>query len=245
MAQKTFHVHRYDPEVDDDPDFESHEVAVSESTSVLDGLFNIQEAGENLSFRFSCRQGVCGSCSMEINGRAGLACQTPVSDLSGDEVMVRPMYNLPVIKDLVVDMDDFFDSFREIDPSFEAAELDENADPAVVSPDSRERRIIEPRTDCVGCGACFSGCSVAGDDYLGPAALNKALTLIEDSREAKTEERLERLMASDGVWGCHTQAECTDVCPMGIPISEGIQYLKREAVKHGVKDRLFPKSHSD
>lgn len=246
MAQKTFHVHRYDPASGDDPAFESFDVSVSDSTSVLDGLFRVQEEmGENLSFRFSCRQGVCGSCCMEINGKARLACQTPIRDLSSDEVTVRPLYNLPVIKDLVVDMDAFFEAYREIDPSFEAVDHDGDTDPAVVPPDSRERQIIEPRTDCVGCGACFSGCSVAGDNYLGPAALNKALTLIEDSREAKTEERLKRIMESDGVWGCHTQGNCTDVCPKGIPLSEGIQYLKREAVKHGIKDRLFANTTAD
>lgn len=239
MSERTFRVHRYDPEVDDEPEFESYEVSVSNSTSVLDGLFRIQEGGENLSFRFSCRQGVCGSCSMEIDGKARLACQTPVSELNDGPIQVRPMYNLPVIKDLVVDMDPFFDSYEEASITFESEDLDETSDPAVVPPDSRERDIIDPRTDCVGCGACYSGCSVAGDTYLGPAAINRALTLIEDSRDDLTEERLERLMESDGVWNCHTQANCTDVCPKDIPISEGIQYLKRKAVKHGIKQKLF------
>ena len=246
MVDKEFRVHRYDPVTDKDPEFESFGVDVSDSTSVLDGLFQIQEdQGENLSFRFSCRQGVCGSCCMEINGEARLACQTPVRTLSDGKVIVRPLYNLPVVNDLVVDMDEFFDSFREIDPSFEADSLDEDSDLAVVPPESKERQIIEPRTDCVGCGACYSGCSVAGENYLGPAALNKALTLIKDSRESKTEERLERLMESDGVWGCHTQGKCTDVCPKDIPISEGIQHMKREAVKHGLKDRLRSEATSD
>ncbi|MFB6131081.1 MAG: succinate dehydrogenase/fumarate reductase iron-sulfur subunit [Salinigranum sp.] len=240
MSESEFTVHRYDPAADERPRFESYAVPTSESTSVLDGLFHIQESlGENLSFRFSCRQGVCGSCCMEINGKARLACQTPVSDLDdSDHVVVRPMYNLPLVKDLVVDMDEFFDSFRAIGPSFEADDFDEESDPAVIPPDSRERQLIDPRTDCVGCGACYSGCSVAGDSYLGPAALNRALTLIEDSRESTGEARLARIMESDGVWGCHTQGNCTNVCPKGIPISEGIQYLKREAVKHGLKRRL-------
>lgn len=239
MSQRRFIVHRYDPKTDTEPQFESYNVPISRSTSVLDGLFYIQETiGENLSMRFSCRQGVCGSCCMEINGKARLACQTPVADLDDGEITVRPLYNLPVIKDLVVDMDPFFESFKEIDPSFEA-DLNENNDPAIVQPDSKEREIIDPRTDCVGCGACYSGCSVAGDTYLGPAAINKALTLLKDSRETKTDERLGRLTETDGVWGCHTQGECSDVCPKGIPVSEGIQLLKREAVKRGIKQRLF------
>lgn len=241
MPQREYQVHRYDPETDESPEFESYQVPVSESTSVLDGLFHIQEnSGENLSFRFSCRQGVCGSCSMEINGAPRLACQTPVSDLEDEVIRVRPMYNLPVIKDLIVDMEPFFDSYRGASIGFESEDLDEESDPAVIPPDSREREIIDPRTDCVGCGACFSGCSVAGDTYLGPAAINRALTLIEDSRDDMNEERLERLMESDGVWGCHTQGNCSDVCPKDIPVSKGIQYLKREAVKHGVKRKLFP-----
>ena len=239
MTQRTFTVHRYDPEVDDEPRFESYEVPVSDSTSVLDGLFHIQETvGENLSMRFSCRQGVCGSCCMEINGQARLACQTPVSNLARSEITVRPLYNLPVIKDLVVDMDSFFENFAEIGLSFES-DRDESDPPAVIEPNSKERKVIDPRTDCVGCGACYSGCSVAGENYLGPAAINKALTLLKDSRETKTEKRLERLSESDGVWGCHVQGECTDACPKDIPVSEGIQLLKRDAVKRGIKQRLF------
>lgn len=240
MTDREFTVHRYNPETDAQPRFESYTVPVSESTSVLDGLFHIQESvGENLSMRFSCRQGVCGSCCMEINGEPRLACQTPVSEIDDEEITVRPQYNLPVIKDLVVDMDPFFESIVEIDPSFEAEELDEESETAVIPPDSSEREVIDPRTDCVGCGACYSACSVAGESYLGPAAINKALTLISDSRESKTEERLDRLSEAEGVWGCHVQGECSNVCPKDIPISEGIQMLKREAVKQGIKQRLF------
>lgn len=243
MEERTFHVHRYDPDVDEEAEFEPYAVPVSESTSVLDGLFTIQESqGETLAFRFSCRQGVCGSCGMEINGRARLACQTPVSELDDGRIRVRPLYNLPVIKDLVVDMDPFFESYKDALVQFESDDRDETSEPAVLAPDSEEREIIDPRTDCVGCGACYSGCSVAGDTYLGPAAINRALALIEDSRDDRSEERLERLMESDGVWGCHTQGNCTDVCPKDIPISEGIQHLKRQAVKHGLKRRLFPRT---
>ncbi|WP_265110825.1 succinate dehydrogenase/fumarate reductase iron-sulfur subunit [Halosolutus halophilus] len=241
MNEREFTVHRYDPKVDTEPRFESYDVPISASTSVLDGLFHIQETlGENLSMRFSCRQGVCGSCCMEINGKARLACQTPVTGLNDRKVTVRPLYNLPVIKDLVVDMDPFFESFEAIDPSFVAEGLDENSDPAVIPPDSREREVIEPRTDCVGCGACYSSCSVAGDTYLGPAAINKALTLLKDSREMKTDERFERLSETDGVQGCHVQGECSNTCPKDIPVSEGIQLLKRDAIKRGIKQRLFP-----
>lgn len=246
MSRSEFTVHRYDPATDDRPRFESYDVPTSDSTSVLDGLFHIQETvGENLSFRFSCRQGVCGSCCMEINGEARLACQTPVQDLGeSDHVTVRPMYNLPLVKDLVVDMDDFFEAFLAIEPSFESETLDADSDPATIAPDSRERDLVDPRTDCVGCGACFSGCSVAGETYLGPAAINKALTLIEDSRDSKGAERLARLMESDGVWGCHTQGNCTNVCPKDIPVSEGIQHLKRRAVTYGLK-RRFSRPGSD
>lgn len=244
MTTSDVTVHRYDPEVDDEPTFETHEIQVSQATSVLDTLFRIQEnKNENLSFRFSCRQGVCGSCCMEINGEPRLACQTAVSSLDrSDDIRVRPLYNLPVIKDLIVDMDNFFGKFKEIGPSFSSDTLDETTDPATIKPDSTERERIAPRTDCVGCGACFSGCSVAGENYLGPAAINKALKLIEDSRDDKTVERIERLQDHDGVWSCHTQGNCSNVCPKDIPISEGIQYLKREAIKHGVKDTLFPSS---
>jgi succinate dehydrogenase/fumarate reductase iron-sulfur protein len=151
---------------------------------------------------------------MEINGRARLACQTPVIELDGEEaVTVRPMYNLPVIKDMLVDMEPFFDSYVEIDPAFEAENLDETSDPAIIPPDAPERHTIDPRTDCVGCGACYSGCSIAGGVYLSPAAINKALTLLNDSRDSRGRERLERLAADDGVFGCHTQGNCSRNCP--------------------------------
>jgi succinate dehydrogenase/fumarate reductase iron-sulfur protein len=240
MPEREFQIHRYDPETDDEPEFQSHDVTVGESTSVLDALFRVQEGtDQNLSFRFSCRQGVCGSCCMEIDGKARLACQTPVSNLDSDPVRVRPLYNLPVIKDLVVDMEPFFDNYREALITFESDDLEEDSEPAVIPPNTREREIIDPRTDCVGCGACYSGCSVAGGDYIGPAAINRALTLIKDSRDDLTEERLEKLMDASGVWQCHTQGNCSDVCPKDIPVSEGIQYLKREAVKHGIKQKFF------
>lgn len=245
MTHRTFTVHRFDPEVNETPRFESHDVPVRASTSVLDGLFYIQEElGENLSMRFSCRQGVCGSCAMEINGQAGLACQTPVNDLADGPIRVRPMYNLPVIKDLVVDMEPFFESYKAIKPSFES-DRDSSIDPSVIKPDARERQIIDPRTDCVGCGACYSGCSVAGEDYLGPAALNKALQLIVDSRDTATADRLDRLSEADGVWRCHTQGVCTQNCPKDIPVSEGIQYLKRQVAKYGLKSRVLGVTNSD
>ncbi|MBD0357617.1 MAG: succinate dehydrogenase/fumarate reductase iron-sulfur subunit [Rubrobacter sp.] len=174
-----------------------------EPMMVLDLLLAIQrEHDPSIGFRYSCRVAMCGTCTLRMDGRAILACQTPLEP-GRNEVRLDPLAGLPVVRDLVVDMKPFFEEWARVRPYLEPLEgLDE---PAHLKPDSPERQIIDPSLDCITCGACYSSCGLADHrrDFLGPAALNRAMVLIADSRDAAGPERLEAVTAGDGVDRCH------------------------------------------
>ncbi len=198
-----------------------------ESMMVLDLLLAIQRDHDpSLGFRYSCRVAMCGTCTVRLDGRTVLACQTPV-ELDCDEVRLDPLAGLPVVRDLVVDMKPFFDEWARIKPYLEPVQgLDE---PARIKPDSPERQIISPALDCITCGACYSSCGLADHkrDFLGPAALNRAMVLIADSRDAAGRERLETVSAADGVDRCHYIYGCSVVCPKGLDPARAIRQLRR------------------
>ncbi|CAN5804881.1 2Fe-2S iron-sulfur cluster-binding protein [soil metagenome] len=198
-----------------------------ESMMVLDLLLAIQrEHDPSLGFRYSCRVAMCGTCTVRMDGRAVLACQTPVEPGRG-EVRLDPLAGLPVVRDLVVDMEPFFQEWARIKPYLEPVDgLDE---PAHVRPDSPERQVIDPSLDCISCGACYSSCGLADHqrDFLGPAALNRAMVLIADSRDSAGAERLEAVTAADGVDRCHYIYGCTSVCPKGLDPARAIRRLRR------------------
>lgn len=200
------------------------EVGLGQGLTVLDLLFRIQEELDpTLSFRSSCRNWMCGSCGMVVNGRERLACQTKLADLPGPEIHIEPMRNLPVIKDLVVDLAPFFSSFERARASFES-QADEGLAP--VLPAERER--LDEHLDCITCGLCYSACSMvaAYPAYMGPAALNRAYTLQRDRRDHGFETRRDALMGDGGVWQCHVMGDCVTVCPKGIDPRRAIQRLK-------------------
>jgi succinate dehydrogenase/fumarate reductase iron-sulfur protein len=214
--------------------FETFQVAREPKMSVLDAVAKIQATLEpRLAFRYSCRAGICGTCSMRVNGKNRWSCRTLVDGLKSDVITLEPLPNYPVIRDLAVDMQPFFASYRKIIPEFVPAEPKREGF-ARIAPDSTERREIGQHVECITCGNCFGACSLVGtnDAYLGPAALNRAYALIRDSRDGAGAERLERLNSHAGVWGCHTQFNCTDACPMGISPTRAIQKLKRREVVH-------------
>jgi succinate dehydrogenase / fumarate reductase iron-sulfur subunit/fumarate reductase iron-sulfur subunit len=194
---------------------------------VLDLLLAIQRAHDaSLGFRFSCRVAMCGTCTMRMDGRTILACQTPLEP-DRDEVRLEPMAGLPVVRDLIVDMTPFWREWARITPYLVPVEgLDE---PARVRPDSAERQQIDPSLDCITCGACYSSCGIADErrDFLGPAALNRAMVLIADSRDAAGEERLEAVSGSDGVDRCHYIYGCSAVCPKDLDPAGSIRALRR------------------
>jgi succinate dehydrogenase / fumarate reductase iron-sulfur subunit len=170
---------------------------------------------------------------MVINGQEGLACKTVVGDLKGREVNLRPLNHFPVVKDLVVDMDPFFEKYRQAVPYFDA--LENQREPSIIPPDSRERKEIGLSTECIACGCCVSSCTMAHwhKDYMGPAALNRAFTLLADSRDGMGVERLARAM--DACYNCRLELNCTEVCPKEISPTRAIKYIQRRAAKEVFK----------
>ncbi len=202
-----------------------------EPMMVLDLLLAIQRDHDaSLGFRFSCRVGMCGTCTVRMDGRSVLACQVRVgSDIN--EVRLDPLSGLPVVRDLIVDMTPFFQEWARVTPYLvPRADLGQ---PAVVRPDSAERETIDPQLDCINCGACYSGCGIADArrDFIGPAALNRALTLIADSRDAARTERLKAVTGDDGAWRCRYIHACTAMCPKGLDPAGAIRTLRRMALE--------------
>jgi len=213
---------RYDPERDAKPHWESYSVQADPGMDrVLDLLHRVKyEQDGTLTFRRSCAHGVCGSDAMLINGRNRLACKVRLEQV-GRRISVAPLPGLPVVKDLVVDMDGFFSKLRSVQPFL----VNDSPTPArerVQSPADRAR--IDDTTKCILCAACTSSCPSfwAKPGYVGPAAIVNAHRFIFDSRDEAAEERLEILADKDGVWRCRTIFNCTDACPRGIKITQAI-----------------------
>lgn len=204
--------------------------------SVLDGLFWILERVDaTLSFRYSCRAGMCGSCAMVVNGREALACRLRLAHVTAP-VNVEPLRSLPVIKDLVVDMNPFFAKYRAVDPFFVAddpAVTGQPGAPAVVRPDSGGRDLVEQQLGCISCGACYSACPVVAlhSGYLGPAALNRAYVLAADTREPAHDHRLAAISGDGGAYACHDVGNCVTACPVGINPLLSIQLLRKGAAQ--------------
>lgn len=237
MATVTFHVRRYDPARDEKGTcrVDSFAVPYEGQLTVLEGLFYVQEKLDpSLSFRYCCRASVCGSCAMYISGRYRLACQTNVKHLSSAEVTVAPLPHLPLVKDLVCDMTDFFAKYEYVEPW-----LVRRSEPPereiLQSPGDRKK--LDMPIDCILCGSCYSSCpSVWTEEhYLGPAALLWAYRFEVDSRDEARKERLPRWDNERGAYRCHAIANCIEACPKELSPTEGIAHLKMAAVRR----RLF------
>ncbi|MFC7141979.1 succinate dehydrogenase/fumarate reductase iron-sulfur subunit [Halosimplex aquaticum] len=233
-------VFRYDPEVEgkEEPRFDDFAVPFFKGMTVLDALIYARDHYDSsLTFRHSCRQAVCGSDALFVNGQQRLGCKTQIADLD-DPVRIEPLPHQDVVKDLVVDMEHFYEQMHAVEPYFQPDELPEGErEEQRQSPENREK--VKMSTRCIWCGACMSSCNIAAGDneYLGPAAINKAYRFAMDEREGEIqkEDRLEIIEQEHGVWRCQTQFSCTEVCPKDIPLTEHIQELKREAVKSNLK----------
>ena len=233
-------VYRYDPEVEGKttPRFDAFHVPFEEGMTVLDALIYARDHHDSsLTFRHSCQQGVCGSDALFVNGAQRLGCQTQISDLEAP-VQIEPLPHQEVVKDLVVDMQHFYEQMDAVEPFFDPDEEPEDSfEEQRQTRENREK--IKLSTRCIQCGACTSSCNIAAGDnqYLGPAAINKAYRFVMDEREGeeRRKERLEIVKQEHGVWRCQTQFSCTEVCPKDIPLTEHIQELKREAIKEDIK----------
>ena len=230
--QLDLRIKRFDPEKDEKPHWENYQVTVEPGDRVLDALHQVRWYQDgSLAFRRSCAHGVCGSDAMVINGENRLACVLLVQDV-GPRITLEPLRGLPVLKDLVVDMDAFFAQYRTVLPW-----LHNDGDPGETerrqSPEQRAR--FDDTTKCILCAACTTSCPIywANDTYVGPAAIVNAHRFIFDSRDEAGEERLHILDAQSGVWRCRTAFNCTDACPRGIKVTQAIQEVKRAIVDPG------------
>ncbi len=232
MPKVTLSVQRFTPDSGQASRFQTHEVEVSEKASILDALFALQRGpAPDLAFRFSCRVGMCGSCAMVVNGREQLACSTLVKDV-GSNLKIEPLRNLPVVRDLAVDLKPFFKTYNRTMPAFvPRADLDQNSFFPIPHA-SKEARKLNNQPQCIDCGACYSACTLVtlSPRYIGPMALNRALSLVVDPRDGKRNERLKIVTGEDGAFRCHTLGNCHDVCPRGISPTHSIERLKRLAV---------------
>lgn len=221
--------------------YQTYQVPRLESQTVLDVVTYIQrELDPTLSYRFACRVGVCGSCAMTVNGKARWTCRTHVSRVAENgNLTLNPLRNLPVIKDLVVDMEVFFDKWEKALGSFVGDKTRDDALSAV-SPEDPKRKEASAGIECIGCGICYATCDVVdwNKDYLGPAAMNRSWTLINDERDVAKIPRLQAIAGDNGCLGCHSQQGCVERCPKSLNPTGAISGLKRETMKAVLKGEL-------
>jgi succinate dehydrogenase / fumarate reductase, iron-sulfur subunit len=225
----TLRIKRYNPESDLKPAFKEYRVEAEGADRVLDVLNQIKwHQDGTLTYRRSCAHGVCGSDAMRINGRNRLACKILLQEL-GPTITIEPLIGFTVLKDLLVDMEPFFDSYRSIKPYLIAGEAPSRQE-RLQSPEERER--IEDTSKCILCAACTSACPITWPHtgYVGPAAIVNAHRFIFDSRDRRARERLQILDSNSGVWRCRTIFNCTEVCPRGIQVTRAIAEVKRALV---------------
>jgi succinate dehydrogenase / fumarate reductase iron-sulfur subunit len=227
LREMTIKVRRFLPDEEDAaPFWQSFTVQVDPTDRLLDALHQIKwHVDGSLTFRRSCAHGICGSDAMRVNGVNRLACKVLVRDLPGT-VTVEPIKGLTVVKDLVVDMEPFFEAYRSVKPFLITTGQEPSAE-RIQSAEDRAR--FDDTTKCILCAACTTSCPVYWNDgdYFGPAAIVNAHRFIFDSRDEGAEERLEILNDKEGVWRCRTTFNCTDACPRGIEVTKAIQEVKR------------------
>jgi succinate dehydrogenase / fumarate reductase iron-sulfur subunit len=234
----TFDIFRFDPQKDSKPYRQEFTIDLGDADkiTVLDALFRIQQTlDKSLSFRYSCRLAMCGSCALVINGREALGCKTLLKTLGKGPIHLDPLRHIPVIKDLTVDLKLLIRRMREVEPYF--VPRSPSPEPAQIRPDSPERKTIGLNTECIACGCCVSSCTMMywNPDYIGPMGLNRVFCLVADSRDL-IGERLERIAGEKGIYHCHMEFNCTDVCPKHLSPTRGIHYLKRKVFWEGMKN---------
>jgi succinate dehydrogenase / fumarate reductase iron-sulfur subunit len=237
LVTVTVRVRRFNPEAREDAYWEDFRLDIDPKERVLDALHQIKwELDGTLTFRRSCAHGICGSDAMRINGKNRLACKTLIKDITEirdgvgvKPITVEPIKGLTVLKDLVVDMEPFFQAYRDVMP-FLITTGNEPTRERRQSPEDRAR--FDDTTKCILCAACTSSCPVFWNDgqYFGPAAIVNAHRFIFDSRDEGGEQRLEILNDRDGVWRCRTVFNCTDACPRGIEVTKAIQEVKQALI---------------
>ncbi|ASR88834.1 MULTISPECIES: succinate dehydrogenase iron-sulfur subunit [Alcaligenes] len=238
MSQKRkvkFEIYRYDPDKDERPYMQKIEVELEPTDKMLlDAILRIKnDMDDSLALRRSCREGVCGSDAMNINGKNGLACTTNMRDLK-EPVVLRPLPGLPVIRDLIVDMTHFFDQYHSVKP-FLINDAPPPEKERLQTPEAREE--LDGLYECILCACCSTSCPSFWwnpDKFVGPAGLLQAYRFIADSRDEATGERLDNLEDPYRLFRCHTIMNCTDVCPKGLNPSHAIGKIKEMLVRRGI-----------
>lgn len=232
-----FSVYRYNPDVDTKPKMEDYTLEVEEGQDmmVLDALIALKEKDPTLSFRRSCREGVCGSDGVNMNGKNGLACITPLSALGKDKIVIRPLPGLPVVRDLVVDMTQFYTQYEKIKPFLINDDKQPPAREHLQSPEEREK--LDGLYECILCACCSTSCPSFWwnpDKFVGPAGLLHAYRFLADSRDTATEERLNDLDDAFSVFRCHGIMNCVNVCPKGLNPTKAIGHIKSMLLQRAV-----------
>ncbi|MCW2492671.1 MAG: fumarate reductase iron-sulfur subunit [Pseudonocardiales bacterium] len=237
----TLLVTRYRPDTEAEPTIAEYEVPLRKDWAVLDGLNHVKDQLDGtLSYRWSCRMGICGSCGMTVNGEPRLSCATFLTEFAPGPVRVEPLANFPIVRDLVVDIDDFLRKLPTVKPWI-VRHVDWVEDGEYLqTPD--EQSAYQQYSMCINCMLCYSACPVYGvdPDFLGPAAIALAQRYNLDSRDHGGADRLDVLVHPEGVWGCTFVGECTRACPKGVDPAGAIQRYKLTAAMRSVRALLLP-----
>ncbi|TMX77948.1 succinate dehydrogenase iron-sulfur subunit [Photobacterium damselae] len=232
-----FSIYRYNPDIDDAPHMKGYTLDVPEGTDmmVLDALILLKEQDPSIAFRRSCREGVCGSDGINMNGKNGLACITPLSTLmTQSTIVIRPLPGLLVIRDLIIDMEQFYSNYAKVKPFL----MNEGIPPArehLQSPE--ERAHLDGLYECIMCACCSTSCPSFWwnpDKFIGPAGLLAAYRWLIDSRDTATDERLSELDDAFSVFRCHGIMNCVNVCPKGLNPTKAIGHIKSMLLKRAV-----------
>ena len=228
----TLRIKRFHKEKDPPQWIETFQVEIRKRMNLLEALLYIQDEQDGtLSFRYSCRGAVCGSCAMRVNGKDVLACRTHVEDLLEKPALIEPLPSFPVIRDLIVDLSVFFDHYRKIEPYLQGEPVSPQVEYLM---EEQKRKEIDPYINCILCGICFGTCPAFEKDsaFLGPAMLAKAYRFLADPRDRRNDEILKAVNTQQGVWGCKTVFNCVKVCPKEVPPTHGIVKMRGRILRY-------------
>ena len=246
--QVTYKVQRYNPENGSETSLQEFSVPASRGMTILDGLIYIKEnIDSTLTFRTSCRMGICGSCGVLINGYPHLACHTQIEEFESGTITVKPLPNHPIIKDLVVDLSPMFEKHKSIKPYLIRDDKKEMADPTrEYSQYSQELDEFEQFSYCIKCGICVAACPTSASDavFLGPQAMAQCYHYSVDTRDGGAHERFAVAESDHGVWRCHLAGACSEACPKGVDPALSIQLLKKQLASEalGIRKKQSPAS---
>jgi len=240
---------RRQPDRTSRPSYQTFEVDALPGNTILDVLNKIQwEQDGSLVYRRNCRNAICGSCAMRVNGRAVLACQNLVGEeleLGQGQITIQPLGNLPVVRDLVVDMGKFWDGLKRVDPYVSTASRQVSKTEFLQTPEQRAK--LESAANCILCGACYSECNavVGNPNFVGPHALAKAQRVLDDNRDDRTDKRIEQYDGPDFAWDCTRCFNCNEVCPVGVQPLDRITTIKQTLLSTPSLPDTTPRRHRE